>query len=219
MTARALRILITAGGTREPIDDVRFIGNLSTGTTGAALAQAFAAHGHCVTLLRGQGAAEAVEGIDSESFSSGADLWKRLSARLAASRYDAVVMAAAVADYAPASPVQGKIRSDARELVVTLARTPKLLPMIKSASPAPLIVIGFKLTSRAGAAQRIAAVDALWSKGGVDAVVQNDLAEIRSAPVHPFHLHRAPQTSPTSVYGAAGLATALEAFVRARLPH
>ena len=219
MKARSLRILITAGGTREPIDDVRFIGNLSTGSTGAALAQSFSLLGHAVTLLRGEGSVAPAPDIQAETFGSGADLWKRLSHHLGCKAFDAVIMAAAVADYAPQTAVTGKIRSDADELVLRLTRTPKLLPRIKSASPTPLVVIGFKLTSRATTAERNAAVLLLWEKGGVDAVVQNDLAEIRRAPVHPFRLHRAPGAKPVRILGAASLALALETLIRAQAGH
>ncbi len=216
MTVGPLKILITAGGTREPIDDVRFIGNVSTGSTGAALARAFAERGHEVTLLRGEGAVDPGTGIQTETFGSGADLWRCLSQRLAGQRFDAVVMAAAVADYAPVSAIEGKIRSDAADLVVHLKRTPKLLSQIKAASQSPLLVVGFKLTSRASSADRAAAVSLLFQAGGVDAVVQNDLAEIRSAPVHPFFLYRTPDAEPTPVSGASGLALELEALIRAR---
>ena len=74
-----LRLLITSGATREPIDDVRFVTNVSTGGTGAALARAFAQRGHQVTLLRGQGAVAVDDGsCEMESFGSAEDLQARL---------------------------------------------------------------------------------------------------------------------------------------------
>ncbi len=210
-----LKLLITSGGTREPIDEVRFVSNVSTGSTGAALANALLALGHEVTLLRGQASVPAAAGCHSELFGSAEDLRQRLQARLATQRYDAVIMCAAVADYRPESFVAGKIRSDADELLLRLVRTPKILPSIKSfATPAP-VVIGFKLTVGADQAARAAAVNAQFAAGGVDAVVQNDLHEIRKAPVHPFHFYSAPgQVTP--IGGTTALAALLARFIAER---
>lgn len=212
-----LRLLITAGATREPIDDVRFVSNVSSGGTGAALAAALAARGHRVTLLRGQGsvAPANLPTLDNAFFGSAEDLRERLAASLAAETFDAVIMCAAVADYRPVSLVEGKIRSDADSLTIRLVRNPKILPSIKAmASPSPL-VIGFKLTSRAEASAQQAAVDAQFEAGGVDAVVHNDLAEIRRCAVHPFHLYRT-RGDCTRLYGTGNLALSLAALIETR---
>lgn len=207
-----IKILITSGGTREAIDEVRFISNVSTGGTGAALANAFAARGHQVTLLRGQASVAPDATCQCEFFSSAEDLQARLKRQLSETCYDAVLMCAAVADYRPDALVSGKIRSDANELILRLVRTPKILPQIKGwRTPAPL-VIGFKLTVSASAAQQEAAVNAQFASGGVDAVVQNDLTEINKAQVHPFNLYRAPGRS-ERLYGSSNLAQTLAALI------
>lgn len=205
-----LNVLITSGATREPIDDVRFVTNLSTGKTGALIAAALAHRGASVTLLHGEGALPPAEhGVASESFGSATDLEARIRAKLAAIRFDAVVMCAAVADYRPDQIFEGKLRSDAKHLLLRLVRTPKILPRIKRfAKPAP-VIIGFKLTSTDDPTKRLEAVLAQFSAGGVDAVIQNDLGEIRTKPIHPFHLYRSPDQEPETIFGPSGLALAL----------
>ncbi len=257
-----MNLLITAGATREPIDDVRFISNVSTGATGAALAIAFADAGHQVTLLRGIGAVTAAGAsarrdpapplsagatgkprgsvvgaalrrdpntsdvppspdepvppktpapIEELEFTSAGDLGEKLGALLAPGRFDAVVMTAAVADYRVARPAAGKLSSSPERMTLELVRNPKLLPQLKALSPRPTNVIGFKLTSGADDRLRRSAVDALFASAGVDLVVHNDLAEIRSAPAaeHPFWIHRSRGSPPERVLGASALAAAL----------
>ncbi len=206
-----MNLLITAGATREPIDDVRYVSNVSTGTTGAALAEAFAHAGGRVTLLRGEGAVAARDVADSEVFSSASDLLARIRRRLASGDYDAVLMSAAVSDYRVATITLGKISSEPEQLTLPLVRNPKILPLLKSFSSRPLRVIGFKLTSGADEAARRAAVAAQFATGGVDAVVHNDLAELRavSRDQHPFHLYSAAGTPAQTLAGAGALAAAL----------
>ena len=208
-----MKILVTAGATREPIDAVRFLSNVSTGVTGAALADEFTQRGHTVFLLRGEGGATSQRAVQSEIFSSTADLRARLERQLASGRFYAVVMAAAVSDYRPAEMTPGKISSDAAGLTVQLVRNEKILPRLKSFAARPPRVIGFKLTVGADAAAREAAVGKQFSAGGVDAVVQNDLTEIRAAAVHPFWLWRATDLPPVRLDGVPALAVALEGLL------
>jgi phosphopantothenoylcysteine decarboxylase/phosphopantothenate--cysteine ligase len=213
-----MTILVTAGASREPIDAVRFLSNIGTGATGAAVADGLAARGHRIALLRGQGSVAPVAVTDSEIFSSAEDLRARLSRRLAAGEFEAVVMTAAVADYRPQQERAGKMSSDSEILSLRLVRNPKLLPALKSLSRRPLIVTGFKLTVGADAAARRAAVAAQFAAGGIDLVVHNDLEDIRRATAHPFWIYRSTQAPPTGVEGAAALAVALEAEFNHRLP-
>lgn len=206
-----MKILVTAGATREPFDEVRFVSNVSSGKTGAALADALQGFGHEVTLLRGEGAAKPQQVHDTEVFSSCADLLARLRQRLGTGAFDAVVMTAAVADYRPDTTQTGKIRSDADELVVRLVRNPKILPQIKTMAPRPMRVIGFKFTVGAAFEARRAAVLTQWSAGGVDATVHNDLREIRAEAVHPFYLWAYPAKTPVLLAGVPALAAALNA--------
>lgn len=209
-----MRILVTAGATREPLDEVRFISNVSSGSTGAALADALHTLGHEVALLRAESATKPQHVHDCETFTSCADLVVKLQRHLVAGGYDAVVMTAAVADYRPVATQAGKIRSDADELVVHLVRNPKILPQLKSMSPRPLLVVGFKFTVGADATAAREAVAAQWAGGGVDVTVHNDLHEIRSSPLHPFYLYRDPLGTPRRLLGVSALADALDGLSR-----
>lgn len=212
-----MNLLITSGGTREPIDDVRFITNVSTGGTGAKLAAALAARGHRVTLLHGEGAVRpaAASGVETEAFTSTADLQRRLTARLGTGTCDIVVHAAAVSDYTPAEVHSGKLTSYASELVIHLVPTPKLLPTLKSLSPRPLTVVGFKLTSGADADERARAVAKVFASGTVDAVIHNDLQDMAAAgDSRAFRAHRPAPTPATDLPGLSALVDWLDQFAR-----
>ena len=101
---RGKHVLVTAGGTREPLDSVRYIGNRSSGRMGVALAEEARRRGAQVTLLAANLAVPAPAGIDVVETPTAADVAREAKARSGA---DVVLMAAAVADYAP-EPVAGK---------------------------------------------------------------------------------------------------------------
>ena len=191
-----MRILVTAGGTEEPVDGVRRLTNLSTGRTGAVIAEAMAAAGHRVLLLHGQRAAvppESMANLSRESFLSFADLEALLRRHLAAEDWDAVVHLAAVSDYRVGEilvdgrsvpPGTGKIGTG-NEVLLRLRPNPKLLNALKDWSRNPgLTVVGFKLTDGADEAEAASRVAALFAKGGVDYVVHNELRDI-SEGAHP----------------------------------
>ena len=204
-----MKVIVTSGATREPIDSVRYLSNVSTGGTGAALADYLASSGHTVVLLRGEGSTLPKKTLETEVFASAEDLRERLARRLGDGSYRAIIMCAAVADYRPTTPVPGKLGSEAHDLTLFLTRNPKILPHLKSFSPHPLQVIGFKLTSGASEEERRRAVHAQFMTGAVDVVVHNDLEEIRREGLHPFWLYRAAAKTPERVDGAAGLASVL----------
>lgn len=205
-----MKILVTAGATREPIDAVRFISNVSTGATGAALADEFAQRGHTVLLLHGEGAVLSGDGTEKKSFSSAADLRAQLEGVLRGGEFDAVIMAAAVSDYRPVNTEEGKIPSDTDALLLPLVRNEKILPELKSfALSRPPRVVGFKLTVGAEGSARRAAVVRQFATGGVDAVVHNDLVEIRAAAIHPFWLWPAIDAAPVRIEGTPALAAGI----------
>jgi phosphopantothenoylcysteine decarboxylase/phosphopantothenate--cysteine ligase len=186
-----LRVLITSGGTAEPIDGVRVLSNTSTGNTGAILADHFARRGHRVTLLRAQSAVAASEACTQETFQSFADLDAALGRQLANEDFDAVIHAAAVSDYhvagisadgSPFGPGSGKLPSAATEATLTLRPNPKLLDGLHRRSRNPnLVVVGFKLTRGASETEAQTAVERLFAAGATDYVVHNDLQQRRSA--------------------------------------
>jgi len=191
-------ILITAGGTREPIDSVRYIGNMSSGRTASSLADELTATGHNVTWLGARDAVRPASTSKLEFYNSFSDLASRLQTLLGSGEYDVVIHAAAVSDFSVADvetgngdavSVAGGKLSSGSDLVLRLKRNPKLLDRLKdwSANPA-LQVIGFKLTDTDDPRQRLVAVRKQLDNPVVDAVVHNDLADI-SATGHKFCLH------------------------------
>ena len=180
-------LVLTAGGTREPIDPVRFIGNRSTGKMGIALADAAIARGARVTLI-----AAAVEvplpppadGTAVVRVETAAELRDALAAALfepAATPVDALVMAAAVADFAPARVATAKL-ARGEGLTLELAPTPDLLAEIatraRAAGTAPRrrpVLVGF--AAETGSLDR--AAGKLAAKG-LDLLVANDVSEAGS---------------------------------------
>lgn len=210
-----MKILITAGATREPIDSVRFISNVSSGRTGASLADNLAALGHTVVFLHGEGSALPRHTLPAQAFTSADNLRTLLAQRLRSEAFDVVIMAAAIADYRPATPVPGKLASEPAEMTLYLVRNPKILPQVKSLSPTPVRVVGFKLTVGANEAARAQAVHEQFAHGHVDVVVHNDLAEIRAAPIHPFRVYASAGAASESAEGVAALAGILHRILAA----
>jgi phosphopantothenoylcysteine decarboxylase/phosphopantothenate--cysteine ligase len=181
------RVLITAGGTRVPIDGVRSITNTSTGRTGAALAAHFARAGYDVTLLHAADAVTPEPGssIISRAFTTFDELSTALAELLRGGRFDVVIHLAAVSDYdldqivvdGRAVPVDTGGKLDTGEsMEIHLKRTPKLLAQLKQLGGDHLVVVGFKLTNGASPERRDAAVRATID--GIDLVVHNDLTEM-----------------------------------------
>lgn len=193
---RPLRVLVTSGGTAEPIDGVRAIANSSTGATGALIAEELARQGHMVTLLRAKTATHAV-GVQEQEYYTFAELDAALAELLGAEDFDAVVHAAAVSDFAvDAVEIDGVARppgvtklGSSLAPVLRLRRNPKLLDSLRTRSRQPAIrVVGFKLTRGASTAESEAAVHALTESGAVDLVVHNDLTQANPGGAFPAEL-------------------------------
>src|SRR5918994_1623500 len=127
-----LKVLVTAGGTREPIDAVRFVGNRSSGRMGFALAEAAAARGATVTVIAANVALPRRAGIDYIDVTTAAELAE--AAERSFARADVLLMAAAVADYRPAEPHEGKLKKEAAgELKLQPVRTTDVLSALADA--------------------------------------------------------------------------------------
>ena len=184
-----MRILITAGPTREPIDAVRFISNRSSGMIGIALAQAALERGHQVTLLMGPAPAAAqlprpnlVLGVGR--FESSAELEQLLDQHFP--ECDVLVMAAAVADYRPAATAPGKppARRD-RPWPLPLEPTPDLVAQLARRKRPQQRIIAFALEEPDRLEAR--ALEKMQRKG-VDAVVANPLETMESDAIEPLWL-------------------------------
>ncbi|MGP3974776.1 bifunctional phosphopantothenoylcysteine decarboxylase/phosphopantothenate--cysteine ligase CoaBC [Streptomyces sp. 8N114] len=137
-------LVVSAGGTREPLDPVRFLGNRSSGKQGYALARTAAARGARVTLVSANSALPDPAGVDVVRVGSALEL--REAVTKAAADADAVVMAAAVADFRPAAYATGKIKKkdDQEPEPLALVRNPDILAEISANRPRPgQVVVGF----------------------------------------------------------------------------
>lgn len=136
------RILITAGGTHEPIDPVRYIGNRSSGKQGLALAAAASARGAQVTLIAANLAQSQIEAHEVIRVSTASELQAAVAASLP--QQDALIMAAAVADFRVSSPAETKIKKVGEEqtLDLHLVANPDILKMAVAAGTRA-IIIGF----------------------------------------------------------------------------
>jgi phosphopantothenoylcysteine decarboxylase / phosphopantothenate---cysteine ligase len=140
------KVLITAGGTREPLDPVRYLGNRSSGKQGAALAQAALDAGAQVTLIGAHMEVPAPAGAEHVSIETALQL--REATLRAAATADVVIMAAAVADFRPDTVSDGKIkkRDDAADPVITLVRNPDILVEVvgqRTVTRPGQLVVGF----------------------------------------------------------------------------
>lgn len=134
------RIVVTAGPTWEPIDPVRFVGNRSTGKMGFAVAEEAFRRGADVTLVVGPGTLQPPEGPAVARVTTAEEM--RDAVLGAASDADAVVMAAAVADFRPEAPAGGKIKKEHGPPVVQLVPTPDILSELGS-SKGDRVLVGF----------------------------------------------------------------------------
>jgi len=167
-----LRVLVTAGGTREPIDSVRYLGNRSSGRTGVALAAEAAGRGAEVTLIAANVGLEAPEGVRVLAVQTAAELCS--VARAEFPEADVLLMAAAVADFRPAHPQDTKIKKSGRgELELALEPTTDVLRSLSEARRGGQTLVGFAAEHGEGGLAR--ARDKLESKA-LDAVVLNDIS-------------------------------------------
>ena len=134
-----MRILITAGPTREKIDPVRFISNRSTGKMGYAIAARAAEAGHDVTLISGPVALENPANVKRIFIESAAEMAEAVHTH--APEADVIIMSAAVADYRPAHPFDSKMKKQPGNLFLELERTEDVLGTVgKNKLPGQLLV-------------------------------------------------------------------------------
>jgi phosphopantothenoylcysteine decarboxylase/phosphopantothenate--cysteine ligase len=134
-TLRGRRVVVTAGPTYEDIDAVRYVGNRSSGRMGFAVAAAAHARGANVTLVAGPTSIEPPVTDEVINVRRAAEM--HAAVLRAAEHADVVIMAAAVADYAPINPATGKIAKTDQPLTLTLQRTADILADLGRASGAP----------------------------------------------------------------------------------
>jgi phosphopantothenoylcysteine decarboxylase/phosphopantothenate--cysteine ligase len=187
-----MRVLVTAGGTREPLDPVRFLGNRSSGKQGHALADAAAARGAAVTLITTT-AREVAAGVEVIRVATAAEMEAAVLSR--SDSADIVVMAAAVADFRPKVVAPEKLKKDEGPPEVVLEPTTDILAALGKRRRPGQVLVGFAAETgdlRANAGAKL-------KRKGVDLIVANDV----SAP----HVGFEHDTNAAVILGADGSAT------------
>ena len=187
-----MKLLITLGGTKEPIDSVRYISNISTGATGLCLAKAFLNAHYTTTILASSDIMipnDMKNAALVDSFLTFEHLKNRLLFYLSSYHFDIVIHLSAVGDYfisdisigdikTKGQAVQGKI-SGFQSLNIKLKLNPKLLPKLKSFSKnKEIFVVGFKLTDTEDAQQEHEQIKNMLHNQNIDLLVHNRLSDI-----------------------------------------
>ena len=171
-TWTGVRVLVSAGGTREPIDSVRYIGNRSSGRMGFALAAQAERRGAEVTLIAANVALAPPRGVRVVPVATAAELGAACKREFEAC--DVLLMAAAVADFRPASPTDHKLKKAAGAPRIELEPTEDVLSGLAAARRPGQVLVGFAAEHGAGAVSY--GIDKLQRKG-LDAVVINDISQ------------------------------------------
>lgn len=166
-----MRLLITAGPTREPIDPVRFLSNRSSGRMGYALAEAAHAAGHEVLLISGPVTLPPPSGVQLIRVETAREMFDAVRTHL--SDCDAAIFSAAVADYRPAQVVSQKIKKSADTLTLQLERTEDILGSVRSQFGFKGFLVGFAAETENLITH---AQDKLLRKG-CDLIIANDVSQ------------------------------------------
>ena len=169
----AKKVVVSAGGTREPLDPVRFIGNRSSGRQGVALALAAAARGADVTLVAANLEISAPEGVAVVNVSTTLEL--EAAMRTASPGADVVIMAAAVADYRPESVAEGKIKKESQgdTLDLRLVKNPDILQGLVAQRADDQVIVGFAAETESDDTALLALARAKVARKGCDLLVVN----------------------------------------------
>jgi phosphopantothenoylcysteine decarboxylase/phosphopantothenate--cysteine ligase len=167
-----LRVLVTAGGTREAIDPVRFIGNRSSGRMGVAIAAAAARRGAAVTLVAANVGLETPAGVERVDVESAAELAAATGA--AFDDCDVLVMAAAVADFRPSQAAEGKLVREGAGMALELESTEDVLAGLAARRRPEQLLVGFAAEHGGDFVGR---ARGKLERKGIDAIVVNDVSD------------------------------------------
>ena len=167
---RGRKVLVTAGGTEEPLDPVRFLGNRSTGRMGYALAEAAARAGAEAVLVSGPSALADPAGVRVLRVRTALEMQRAVQSE---SDADIIIGAAAVADYRPVETAPQKIKKRDGELTLRLVRNPDILAGLGAQKPAGQILIGFAAETTNVAEYAMKKLE----KKNLDFIVANDVSQ------------------------------------------
>lgn len=166
-----MKILITAGPTREPLDPVRFLTNRSSGRMGYALAEAARDAGHAVTLISGPVNLPAPEGVKTVLIETARQMFEAVQERLAS--HEAAIFSAAVADYRPADVATQKIKKTGDRLTLELEKTEDILGSARSVFRYAGFLVGFAAETENLAAN----AQEKCRRKGCDLLIANDVSQ------------------------------------------
>ena len=179
-TLSGTHVLVSAGGTREPLDAVRFLGNRSSGRMGVALAAEAKRRGAAVTLLASNLAVPAPDGVEVVQVPTAADLEREARSRRGAA--DVVVMAAAVADYRPSERIEGKRAKTGEAWMLELEPTADVLALLGEHERNGQVLVGFGAELGEAGLER---KRRMLTDKNIDLVVYNDVSAPASASTRP----------------------------------
>ena len=201
-----MKILITSGGTKVPIDRVRSITNMSRGTFGSRIADAFFNYGlkafrtkneygtpiEKITFFMAKGSRKPTfQSLNDETYEDGYrpieyveystfdDYKSGIEELLRKETYDVIVVAAAVSDYGVANYYNGKYRSREDDMCIKLVKLPKILPIMRKLAPES-VICGFKLLVDSTDDELLDAMKKQIAESDVDLVIGNDLRDIKN---------------------------------------
>lgn len=166
-----MRVLVTAGPTREALDPVRYLTNRSSGKMGYAMADAFVRAGHSVLLVSGPTVLDVPDGADFLPIETAEEMFAAVKRHIG--RMDAAVFAAAVADYRPAVISDQKIKKTGETLTLELIRTPDILGSVRGDFGFTGTLVGFAAETQnleANAREKM-------RRKGCDLVIANDVSK------------------------------------------
>ncbi|MEJ2251637.1 MAG: bifunctional phosphopantothenoylcysteine decarboxylase/phosphopantothenate--cysteine ligase CoaBC [Candidatus Lokiarchaeota archaeon] len=170
-----LKILVTAGPTREPIDHVRYVSNKSSGRQGIEIAKECAARGAKVLLINGKSLVEPPHYLKVKDVTTTEDFIKTVTKELTENYYDMFICAAAISDYSPVQCIEGKISSDnVKELQVNMALTPKIIDEARKVNK-DVFLVAFKAESDVSKTELIDRAYNRLKKSSADLIVANDI--------------------------------------------
>ena len=172
-TLRGRRVLVSAGGTREPLDPVRYLGNRSTGAMGVALAEQAMARGAAVTLVHAHLEVPLPHGATCIAVSTSEEMLAEMGAAQPLS--DLILMAAAVSDWRSVEPSEQKLQKEnlAEHWAPTLERTPDILRALSDARQSGQLIVGFAAETQLDPSAREATAREKLQKKQADGIVLN----------------------------------------------
>ncbi len=170
-----IKVLITAGPTREPIDKVRFVSNRSSGRMGIELAKEVAARGADVLLIAGECMVKIPDYINTVNVVTTDDFINAVKNELSSKDYNMFISAAAISDYKPIERIEGKISSDeVKELQVNMRLTPKIIDEARRKNY-KVYIVGFKAETNVSRTQLIDRAYKRLLKSEIELIVANDI--------------------------------------------